>query len=331
MHLILSINNGQGERRMPTNFDPASIARTAGTTARTIGSGISAGLGLAANLGAALNNISDPQKLLSSLRSIGLPPGGNILGSFGGASASFSDGQDWRVRLSLPPGTFFDKSPVLKPLIDAGGLIFPYTPSITMSGAASYGDQSPVHQNFGFFAYENSKVDQISIQGTFYSEDGVQAAYWLAVVHFLRSATKMFSGQSENAGNPPVILKLNGYGDYVFKNIPVVVKSFQIGLPADVNYITTKVGAPGSQTSSRPSLSIPGLQNNIVGGAFGAPPLPSSSSLTNQGPPMGTTHVPTKSEITITLQPVYSRETVRQFSLQKFVNGEYVNNPVGFV
>ena len=135
---------------MPTNFDPASIARTAGTTARTIGSGISAGLGLAANLGAALNNISDPQKLLSSLRSIGLPPGGNILGSFGGASASFSDGQDWRVRLSLPPGTFFDKSPVLKPLIDAGGLIFPYTPSITMSGAASYGDQSPVHQNFGF-------------------------------------------------------------------------------------------------------------------------------------------------------------------------------------
>lgn len=317
---------------MTINFDPSSIARTVGTTAQTAGSSIRSGLGIAANLSAALNNISDPQKLLSSLRSIGLPPGGNILGALGGATASFNDGQDWRVRLNLPPGTFFDKSPVLKPLIDAGGLIFPYTPSITLSGGANYGDQSPVHQNFGFFAYENSKVDTISIQGTFYSEDGVQAAYWLAVVHFLRSATKMFTGQSDGAGNPPIILKLNGYGDYVFKNIPVVVKSFQIGLPADVSYIGTKVGDPRGQTTVKPSYSIPGLQNDRVQGAFGVPMASSTSaSSSNQGAAVGKTHVPTKSDITIVVQPVYSRETVRQFSLQKFVNGDYLNNSVGFL
>lgn len=318
---------------MPKNFDPASIARTAGTTARTVGSGIVSGLGLAANLGAALNNISDPQKLLSSIRSIGLPPGGNTLGNFGKATANFSDGQDWRVRLNLPPGTFFDKSPVLKPLIEAGGLIFPYTPSITMSGGASYSDQSPTHQNFSFFAYENSKSDTISIQGAFYSEDGVQAAYWVAAVHFLRSVTKMFSGQSENAGNPPVILKLNGYGDYVFKNIPVVVKSFQISLPADIHYITTKVGDSSSQTSSRPSLTLPGLVNDRVQGGYGTGgSFPSTTSKANSpGSLVGTTHVPVKSDITVVLQPVYSRESVRQFSLQKFVNGEYLNNPVGYL
>lgn len=315
---------------MSRNFDPASIARTVGTTARTVGSSLASGLGLANNLGAALNNISDPQKLLSSLRSIGLPPGGNITGATKNATASFNDGGDWRVRLNLPPGTFFDKSPVLKPIIEAGGLIFPYTPTISISGNASYSDQSPVHQNFGFFSYENSKVDQISIQGTFYAEDGVQAAYWLAAVHFLRSATKMFSGQSENAGNPPVILKLNGYGDYVFKNIPVVIKSFTVGLPNDVHYISTKVGDTKSQSGVLPSLSVPGLQNNIVQTPFGNFPS-TSASTTSPGAPIGSTHVPTKSEISVTLQPVYSRETVRQFSLQKFVNGDYVNNPIGFI
>jgi len=35
--------------------------------------------------------------------------------------------------------------------------------------------------------------------------------------------------------------------------------------------------------------------------------------------------VPVKSDLTITLQPVYSKEAVRQFSLRNFVNGAYVS------
>jgi hypothetical protein len=35
--------------------------------------------------------------------------------------------------------------------------------------------------------------------------------------------------------------------------------------------------------------------------------------------------VPVKSDLTITIMPIYSRESVRQFSLQQFVNGAYVS------
>ena len=45
----------------------------------------------------------------------------------------------------------------------------------------------------------------------------------------------------------------------------------------------------------------------------------------------GATHVPNKSSLTIVLQPIYSREAVRQFSLEKFVNGGYVNGTGGYV
>ena len=54
---------------------------------------------------------------------------------------------------------------------------------------------------------------------------------------FLRSVTKMFFGQGANAGNPPPICVLDGYGSSVFKNIPVIVKSFSVDFKDDVNYI----------------------------------------------------------------------------------------------
>ena len=39
----------------------------------------------------------------------------------------------------------------------------------------------------------------------------------------------------------------------------------------------------------------------------------------------GNSWVPVKSELQITVRPIYSREAVRRFSLQKFVKGDYVN------
>jgi len=72
-------------------------------------------------------------------------------------------------------------------------------------------------------------------------ETQYDAAYWLGVVHFLRSVTKMFSGESSPAGNPPPILSLNGYGEYVFKNVPVVVTNFQVSLDAGSDYISYNI------------------------------------------------------------------------------------------
>jgi len=47
----------------------------------------------------------------------------------------------------------------------------------------------------------------------------------------------MFFGQSANAGAPPIICTLSGYGTHVFDHVPVVIKSFSVDFPNDVNYV----------------------------------------------------------------------------------------------
>lgn len=305
-------------------------------------------------LAGALNNLSNPAALISSLRSLNLPKGGESSVQLANASASFGGADtsgDWRVRLSIPP--VFGDSPVLAPLRNAGGLVFPYTPTISITGSANYDEQSITHQNYQFIFYQSSKSDQIQISAPFNVEDGAQALYWLAAVHLLRSSTKMFTGEDPNQGNPPPILKLNGYGDYVFKNIPVVVRSFTVDLPQDVNYINTStalagppVGAANGPLSSIAGIAgtatqLAGLAGAVgsnkaanvlntvgkIGGAIaGVGKLLSGTSLLGGGlfASPGNSWVPVKSTITVTLQPIYSREAMRQFSLKTFVNGGYV-------
>ena len=43
------------------------------------------------------------------------------------------------------------------------------------------------------------------------------------------------------------------------------------------------------------------------------------------------TYVPTRSNIQVTVQPIYSRRAVESFSLDKFVNGGYIGNSGGFI
>lgn len=327
-------------------FDPASGLSTALSTAQSAFGTISSGLNTAARLGNALSNLSSPSSLLSKIRSINLPIGGesiskviNSAASFGGTDAN----TDWRVRLSMPTGSFFDTSPVLKPLWDAGGLIFPYTPSITISHTATYNEMPVTHQNYQFNAYQNSRVSDIQITGDFSIEDAVQAKYWLAAVHFLRSVTKMFTGDTAYAGNPPPVLNFSAYGDHVFRNVPVVVKSFTMTLPKDVNYISTNIANNsgfGINDVSQTASTLAGLATSLgqsgaartLGNAAGAISGVNSviRGLGVAGVAGGQnasrdSYVPTKSDLTVTLLPIYSRESVRQFSLQQFVNGAYIS------
>lgn len=354
-------------------FDPGAALSSVVSQAQSVGSSISGAmgglqgaLGSASRLAGALNNLSNPAGLISALRSINLPGTGGTGAAAAAARVEFSgpgNSDDWRVRLSIPPN-FFASSSVLTPLKNAGGLVFPYTPTISVSHSASYDDVAITHQNYQFMAYQNSKANAISISGPFNVEDAVQAQYWIAAVHFLRSATKMYSGDGESAGSPPPILSLNGYGDYVFKNVPVVITSFSIDLPADANYIATSIGtagfsgfgaASGGAASTISGIAALGSGLAGVAGALGAGRLANTlgmaaaaggiiggvTSLLSGGSGQGmggafptstgNTHVPNKSTLTVTLQPVYSREAVRQFSLQKFVTGGYVNGSGGYI
>lgn len=353
-------------------FDIGAGINTVASGSQTIGSAggnLGSILGTAGKLAGALNNLSNPSQLISKLRSINLPSGGNASGQITSAGAQWSGREadnDWRVRLSMPTIESFTGSPVLKPLVDAGGMVFPYTPQINLSSSANYEETSITHQNYQFINYTNSKTDQITITAPFNVEDAVQAQYWLAAVHFFRSITKMFSGDlGAAAGNPPPVILLNGYGDYVFKNIPVVVKSFSIELPQDVNYIATTVG----KTFATSGISGPssGPQSNWtvgktsavlagVAGAFGSArvaqvlggvalasgAISALQNAKNSGGILnnpfaggsstgGASHVPVKSSITVTLMPIYSRESMRKFNLADFVGGKYVGNNVGYI
>jgi hypothetical protein len=79
-------------------------------------------------------------------------------------------------------------------------------------------------------------------------------------------------------GNPPIILKFNAYGDYVFKDIPVIVKSYSCDLPQDVDYIACGASHVPIKSSfnvqlqpiySREKVKTFNLQSFISGGAAG--------------------------------------------------------------
>ena len=189
-----------------------------------------------------------------------------------GIEAVFASGnKDWRVRLGIPPNFSAYERPnnvvslltettdILAPLRETNNsMVFPYTPNIFMTHSANYNKLTPVHSNYPFPIYENSQVDQFIITGEFTAENEQEARYWLAAMHFLRSVTKMAYGRSENQGAPPPVLKLNGYGDFVFKDLPVVVEQFQLNLPGDVDYIQVPdIGSgKGSWVPTKSEISV---------------------------------------------------------------------------
>ena len=304
---------------------------------------------LASALSTGYNN--EPGGVLSAIRSANLPEAGEVIGDLISAADAVFGGDvnpaDWRVRLSLANWTSFKGSPVLQPLKDAGGLIFPYTPTISMSSAATYNKIETTHTNYTFQAFKNTEPGAITIAAPMNVEDATQGLYWIAAVHYLRSLTKMFAGTDPKAGNPPPIVFLNGYGNYVFKNVPVVVTGFQTSLDASCDYIGVNVvgsmageiegitqsvgGLAGALGSAIPDISsITGAVSNIAGAIGSVAGIAGSLGLTGTTSG-GVTHVPTKSSFTINLQPIYSRESAKNFSLDRFVGGGYLNNSFGYI
>ena len=218
--------------------------------------------------------------------------------------------QDWRVKLSIPTIEPFSNAELLGPLRTTGGLVFPYTPTIIVAHSANYNTMAPTHTNYPYFAYQNSQVDQLVITGDFFCQNGTEAQYWVGALHYLRSMTKMFfGGEASTLGAPPPVVKLNGYGDYIFNNVPVIITQFTVDLPQDVDYIAT--GKPDGTNDIPPSH----------------PESKQPAKDAREGP-IG--WAPSQSLITVTVQPIYSRREVEKFSLNKYVSGGYVGDG-GFI
>jgi len=155
------------------------------------------------------------------------------------AAFSGPQGKDWRLKVTCKEISNF--SGLLGPLKNTGGVIFPHTPTVTVGYQANYAAQRYTHSNYPMYTYESSEVQPIQISGEFTVQNSAEAAYVLACIYFFRASTKMFFGSSKNAGAPPPIVRLTGYGDQYFPSggVPCAVTSFTHTMPPDVDYINT--------------------------------------------------------------------------------------------
>ena len=248
--------------------------------------------------------------------------------------------EDWRVRLHLAQNAnylYLASKPgdLLYPLRQTKGVIFPYTPAISVAYTASYPAQEMAHSNYKIFQYKGSSVDQVTITCDFTAQDNSEANYLLAVIHFFRSVTKMFYGQDQNPnpGVPPPLCYLSGLGEFQFNNHALVVSQFTYELPTEVDYIragapTTIAGTPlnnlGDSTEGSTNASMVRKNTNgvPVGGKPFAPMFQQQSTYLSNS---SVTYVPTKMKMSITCYPVVSRNQVsNQFSLRDYATGNLI-------
>jgi len=216
-----------------------------------------------------------------------------------------NDKTDWRVRLQIPTGAdavfgaLLDNNELLAPLRDTRGIFWPLTPSMVIQHSANYNALAQTHSNYPFQAYQNSQVDSLNIIGEFPVQNSEDAKHWVATVNFLRTITKMFFGKDQALkGNPPPIMHLSGYGDHMFSKIPVVLNSFNVELRAGIDYISTRQNnSPYETARTRERMGLPELEKSQ-------------------------TWAPTLSNISVLVTPVYSRDSIKNFSLSEFARGE---------
>lgn len=242
---------------------------------------------------------------------------------------------DWRVRLSLAPGANYlynvaSDGDVLAPLSATNGVIFPYTPQISVAYRANYDPTDLTHSNYRLFFYKNSAVDDIQITADFTAQDTGEASYVLAVIHFFKSVTKMFYGldANPNAGTPPPLCYISGLGQYQFNNHPLLVTNFQYNLPNDVDYIRagSTVQYAGQNVSSyqnkiKKSGFLDSVLSRLRGSGLnkgGVSTAPKFTALSNSE----ATYIPTKIQLSITCVPVVSRNDIaKNFSVEEYAKG----------
>jgi len=248
---------------------------------------------------------------------------------------------DWRVRLKLAPeANYLYKSPgitsshVLYPLVETNGVIFPYTPQITVSYSANYDATDLTHSNYKLYQYKNSDVGQVSITCDFTAQDTAEAEYVLATMFFFKSLTKMFYGQDSNPqnGTPPPLCFLSGLGPLQFNNHPLVITNFSPTYPNDVDYIRCKsdkiyTNATAASSNTAKEGFFSSILSRLTGAnlaAGGKPPPPlfqeyATASLASSS----ATYIPTKMSMQIQCLPIISRDAMSNvFSLTEYSSGK---------
>ncbi len=288
------------------------------------------------NVGQSISSL-DPSNIRKSIAgftnfNIGRPQGTSIsyVGSTNGGAAN-----DWRVYLIDRDGYLVGKYETFAMLREtSNGIVFPYTPNITMSYNANYEMIQGVQTNYATPTYQQSNIGTISIRGVFTANSRNEGRYLLSALHFLRSATKSRFGSDPNAGTPPPILYLRGYGEGMFNDVPVVVTNVNYTLPADTDYID--IGNPEGEalqsaqdqaytvTRDDEGNILPGLEQADVTRINAR--LNLEAGFFESSTPLQNTKVPTEIEIDIGLQVIYKRIDQATLSSEEYYNGNLIKN-----
>lgn len=219
------------------------------------------------------------------------------------ATGSLQNTYDWRARLRPKNGgrdRFYsqitgEKDFLLRPIKESGGLVWPYTPSVTFGGSVEY-NQTLLHgMNYPINTFINSRPTDITITGDFTANDVYEARYMLAMLIFMRICTKAYFGDAAVAegtfGTPPPVMLFEYLGDHGFNKVPVVTTNYGITLSDDIDYVPVACG-PGNMAT--------------------------------------VTYVPTKLNLSLTLTPTYTPHKVRtRFNLSDVTSGKAYKN--GFI
>jgi hypothetical protein len=199
----------------------------------------------------------------------------------------FNGASDYRARLEVPNvylQSSYTQGGDNYVLQNNNGVVFPYTPSISYTNDANYATTNVMHSNYAIYSYKNSAISSISVGAKFTVQNDEDALIYLATAHLLKSLTKMYFGVNDGtlAGSPPPVCRFSAYGDFMMKNVPVVVSNFTQDFPDSIDsYVTDP-------------------KNNNAAAIF------------------GTNFVPTVSTFNLKLLPVYSRNEMSNFSLTDF-------------
>ncbi len=201
---------------------------------------------------------------------------------------------DWRARLRPKKGgesMFYQKTTkgdsgdyLLKPIEESGGMVWQYTPTIMLQGQSNYSQAHMQGMNYQINTFQNSTPPMLPISADFTANDIYEARYMLAIFTFLKICGKGTFGDSAvsagDYGRPPPVLLFEYMGDHMFNKVPVVMTSYNIQLPEEVDYVPVKVGDT-------------------------------------------VTHVPTRTNIMVNLEPTYTPQKLRRkFNLDMLTSGQ---------
>lgn len=127
-------------------------------------------------------------------------------------------------------------------------IIFNVRPQLNETRSANYSTVELLHHPSDILKYQKTSARTWSFSATLVSRTPEEAKQNLQYTNWIRAWVMPYYGEgtansikshSSRLGAPPPILKLTAYGNQMIGPVPVVLESYDISWPADVDYIQT--------------------------------------------------------------------------------------------